>query len=264
MLADPAGEVVYVSTPIGLHAFHGRSVLNANKHFWCEKPLAETLADVLDLESLSRERGLSLAEGYMYLYHPQFGYLRELVDSGVLGQVRSITCRFGIPPLERPGFRSDPELGGGAFLDVGSYLISATTALFRETTPAVLYSRIDTASGSRVNTGGQAVLRSQSGVYITLEWGVDCAYRNEIDVWGSEGSVSSDRIFSKAADYVPRFRFVDLKGREEFRTGRAGNHFGSMFESFRTLVDNPLAAEGERGEIVRRAHLMNEIATARH
>ena len=80
MLADPAGEVVYVSTPSGLHASQGRSVLNANKHFWCEKPLAETLADVLDLESLSRERGLSLAEGYMYLYHPQFGYLRELVD----------------------------------------------------------------------------------------------------------------------------------------------------------------------------------------
>ena len=40
MLADPAVEAVYLSTPIGLHADQGRAVLAAGKHLWCEKPLA--------------------------------------------------------------------------------------------------------------------------------------------------------------------------------------------------------------------------------
>jgi len=262
MFEDSKVDTIYVSTPIGLHASHGKSVLVAKKHLWCEKPLAATQAQVLTLVGLSRELGLTLAEGYMYLYHPQFLYLKELLDSEALGDLRNVTCRFGIPPLERPGFRNDPELGGGAFLDVGSYLISAVTALFPESTPEILFTKIDTAPGSRVDSGGRAILRYLSGVYVTLEWGINCAYRNEIDLWGSTGSVFSERFFSKPADYVPRFRFLDLRGRESYTTCRSGNHFVSMFEEFRMRADDPVEAEKERAAIGQRASLMNEVVKA--
>ena len=259
MLENSRIDIVYVSTPIGLHASHGTSVLLANKHLWCEKPLAGSEAQVLTLVGLSREHGLTLAEGYMYLYHPQFLYLKDLLDSEALGQLRNVTCRFGIPPLERAGFRNDPDLGGGAFLDVGSYLISAVTALFPESAPTVVFSRIDAEPGSRVDHRGRAILQYESGTYVNLEWGINCSYRNEIDLWGSMGSVSSERFFSKPADHLPRFRFLDLNGRESYRTGLAGNHFVNMFEAFRVLVDDPVRAETERAMIARRAHLMKDV-----
>lgn len=262
MLEDSNVDVVYVSTPIGLHASHGMSVLLAKKHLWCEKPLAASQSQVLALIGLSREVGLSLAEGYMYLYHPQFLYLKELVDSEAFGQLQNIAFRFGIPPMERPGFRNNPELGGGAYLDVCSYLISAVTALFPESMPTVLISRIDTAPGSKVDTGGRAILRYECGPYVTLEWGINCAYRNETDLWGSTGSVSSERFFSKPADHIPRFRFLDLNGRERYMTVQPGNHFVRMFEAFRKLAGNPIEAEKERAVIARRARLMNEVAHA--
>lgn len=259
MLADPKVDVVYLSTPIGLHALHGRTVLMADKHLWCEKPLGENADQVTSLLGLSRERGVTLGEGFMYLYHPQFKYLRELLWSGRLGQIHSIACRFGLPPLVHPGFRIDPQLGGGAFLDVGSYPISAAASFFPDSAPDILLAEITRAPGSPVDSAGRAVLRYENDVCVALEWGINRAYRSEIDFWGNEGSVSSERVFSKPADYVPRFRFLDLHGKESSESGKADNHFVAMIKSFRSLVDDSVGAERERLLIGRRAQLADSI-----
>ena len=258
MLADSDTDVVYVSTPTGLHADHGQLVLAADKHLWCEKPMCETAAQAEELVTLSRERGLSIAEAFMYLYHHQFSYLRGVLAAGRLGSVLSVTCRFGIPPLQNPGFRVYPELGGGAFLDVGSYPISALTSLF-PTEPVVSFSEIVVADGSRVDTVGRALLRYDAVLSATLEWRTGASYRNEIDVWGTDGSVSTERLFSKPADHVPRFRFLDLNGRETMELGEAGNQFEAMFRAFIGFIDDPEKAEKERALIVRRARLADRI-----
>lgn len=262
MLQDRMVKVVYLSTPIGLHAAQGKSVLLARKHLWCEKPLATNLTQAFELVSLSRKNGVSLAEGFMYLYHPHFLHLREILSSGRLGNLQQLSLRFGIPPLDKPGFRTDAALGGGAFLDVGSYLISAVTALLPGSAPEVLLSEITVSSGSPVDTSGQAILRypgSKDPVNVILEWGINRAYRNEIDLWGSTGSVSSERVFSKPPDYVPKFRYLDLHGDESHELGHAANHFVAMFQTFCEFTHNPQAAESERFEIVRRAELIEKI-----
>ena len=102
MIGDPQLDAVYLSTPIGLHAAHGRKVLGAHKHLWCEKPLAVDSEEATMLIELSRQRGVTLGEGFMYLYHHQFLYLREVLQSPRIGCLQSIWCRFGIPPLEHP------------------------------------------------------------------------------------------------------------------------------------------------------------------
>jgi NDP-hexose-3-ketoreductase len=259
MLADSDVDVVYVSTPTGLHADHGRLVLLANKHLWCEKPICETAALAQALVTLARNRGVTIAEAFMYLYHNQFSYLRAVVAAGRLGHVHSVTCRFGIPPLENPGFRIHPELGGGAFLDVGSYPISALSSLFPSWDPVVSFSEVIVAEGSPVDTSGRALLRYDADLTATLEWRTGAAYRNEIDLWGSDGSVATERLFSKPAGYVPKFRFLDLKGRETLELGEAGNHFQAMFRAFIDFLDDPVRAENERALIVRRARLADRI-----
>ena len=266
MLQDRSVDIVYLSTPIGLHAAQGTSVLLANKHLWCEKPLATNLAQAFELVRISRERGVTLAEGFMYLYHSHFLQLREIVCSGRIGSLKQVTIRFGIPPLEIPGFRNQAALGGGAFLDVGSYTISAITALLAGSAPEVLLSEIVVAPGSSVDTTGQGILRYQASgnpVNVILEWGSNCAYRNEIDLWGSTGSVASEHIFSKPPDYIPKFRFLDLRGKENYEDGRAENHFVAMFKAFRGFIHSPEAAEGERIEIIRRADLIDKIQRSR-
>jgi len=262
MLSDTQVDVVYISTPIGLHAAQGELVLAANKHLWCEKPLSNALTDTESLVQISRERGLSLAEGFMYLYHPQFLAIRESLASGVIGRPQTITLWFGIPALEHPGFRADPRLGGGAFWDVGSYPISAVTMLIPQPEPQIEYSGRATMPGHLVDTSGSATIRYDNGIRAELEWRTHCAYRNEIDIWGTEGSVFSDRIFSKPDDYIPTLKFLDRNGRERVEAVRPENHFIAMFTAFRNLVFNSVDAENERIMITRRARLMNKIENA--
>ncbi len=258
LLGDARVDVVYLVTPIGLHAVQGRAVLAAGKHLWCEKPLAERPDQVEPLVALSRDRRLTLAEGFMYLHHPQFEALQALVRSS-LGQVHTVTCRFGIPTLVRPGFRINRGLGGGAFLDVGAYPISAMVALFSTEEPCVAFAEICTPPGSPVDTDGRAIFRYPDGCSGVLEWRTGTAYRNEIDVWGTQGSVYSERIFSKPADYAPKLRVLDAQGNARYDSVEMANHFLRMFSAFRGFVENEEGAEEERTLIERRARLVGAV-----
>lgn len=262
MLRDPQVDIVYVATPIGLHAEHGMRVLDAGKHLWCEKPLSCRLQDTMALLERSRNRGLAVCEGFMYLYHPHFLALLGYLAEGRLGSIRSIGCQFGIPGLEHPGFRTDPALGGGALLDVGCYPVSAIEALFPEQSPYVAYARIATEDGSAVDTDGDAVIVMPNGVVAHLEWRINCSYRNRLDIWGEKGSVFSDKIFSKPANHVPVFHFRDTHGAETTEYGEANDHFSSMLRSFGGMVDDVQLAEAERRRIVRRAEMLDRIWTA--
>jgi NDP-hexose-3-ketoreductase len=258
MLEDPEVDVVYLSTPTGLHAPQGQSVLLSGKHLWCEKPLATNGGDVAGLTRLSRERGVVLAEAFMYLYHPQFAYLGTVLNSGVLGYIQTVTCRFGIPALDRPSFRSSRELGGGAFLDVACYPISAVVSLFPDAGLEVAFSEILAEASSPVDNAGSARLCG-GAMRVALEWRVGSSYRNEIDFWGENGSLYSEKLFSKPSDYVPRFQFKDLNGAARVESGQPANQFERMFLAFLDMLSDAPAAERERMRIERCAALMDSV-----
>jgi len=262
MLSDTRVDVVYVATPIGLHAEHGRAVLAARKHFWSEKPFTSRLVDTLELIERSRELGLSACEAHMYLHHPQFSQLVAYMSSGRLGRILSVYCKFGIPRMSHAGFRLDPQLGGGAFLDVGCYPISAVRALFPEDSIVVSHSKVAAREGSLVDTDGHCVLELSDRTTVTLEWRTHAAYRNEIEIWGTDGSVFTEMLFSKAATYRPAFRLCDSQGSKTIEYCEAANHFQRMLEAFRQAVDHSDAMERERWAVAQRAVLMDEIWTA--
>jgi len=259
MLEDQEVDVVYVATPIGLHAEHGRCVLQAGKHLWCEKPLAMNLDATLDLLGMARRKRLSVCEALMYLYHPQFQQLRAYMTGGRLGTVLSAGSRFGIPKLEYASFRSDRSLGGGALFDLGCYPVSAIHALFPEHETRVVTSHVGTRAGSAVDTDGTTVLEVANGVTAHLEWRIDCAYRNELTLWGTEGSVSTHQIFSKPPTYVPEFELRDLRGVATVETGVAADHFAAMLDRFARVTNGTVDEHPEHTRIVQTARVMDEI-----
>jgi predicted dehydrogenase len=259
MLRDGEIDVVYLATPIALHAEHGRRVLEAGKHLWCEKPLATSRDAVYDLMERSVQGGLAMCEGHMYLHHPQFQQLFRYVKAGRLGRVTSLACRFGIPRLDRAGFRSDPALGGGALFDVGCYPISAIHALFPDETARVAYASVHFRDGGALDTDGQALLELSNGVAAHLEWRINSSYRNEIDVWGDRGSAFTDKIFSKPYDYLPQFRLRDERGVETIEVGQPANHFVLMLQNFTRMLHDREALESERCRIMHSVEVMDRI-----
>jgi predicted dehydrogenase len=91
VLRDPSVEAVALSTPVSTHAELAAAALEAGKHVFVEKPLADSSADARELIELARERELVLMPGHTFLYSPPVVLSRELIERGDLGRVYFIS-----------------------------------------------------------------------------------------------------------------------------------------------------------------------------
>lgn len=263
VLSNAEIDTVYVATPNGLHYQNCLAALNAGKNVLCEKSLTTSLGHSLELIELARRHKVFLGEAFMYLFHPQYIELKRLLSSGALGRLTTITCEFGVPLQDRPGFRRNTALGGGAFWDVACYQLSLLTQLFDQA-PDVLKAYMEKpGSGASVtDEAGTALLRLQPGAYAFLAWGYARAYRNHLLVWGDVGSAAIDRIFSKAADHDSRIEIYDQFGnRRDLPTGRA-NAFVNMLNDIGDHMDRTECREEFSAAAERQALVMQSVLQA--
>jgi predicted dehydrogenase len=90
VLADPEVDAVAIATSVPTHRALAERVLEAGKHVFVEKPLALNAADARLLADLAAERGLLLFVGHLLVHHPGVKKLKELCESGTLGETRYI------------------------------------------------------------------------------------------------------------------------------------------------------------------------------
>lgn len=262
MLSDDRVQAVVVTTPTGLHLQHGLRVLEAEKHLCCEKPMTHSYQSTCRLFELAAEKGVSAMSGLMYKYHPQFLALNRIVKERALGELKSLSIKFGMPTLNVDTFRDDPELGGGASLDMSCYPLSVAYQLLTRP-PELRCASVSTQAGSRTDTDGWAVLEGE-GVVIGCEWGMGRAYQNGLQVWGAEGLITCDRAFTKEDDYDSTLVLYDERGTQSsvIQTGRASS-YRSMIETFAASVNEPEFFVAERAETEWCAMMTDKILRGR-
>jgi D-xylose 1-dehydrogenase (NADP+, D-xylono-1,5-lactone-forming) len=185
LLADDEVDAVYVSLPNGLHVDWSARSLEAGKHVLCEKPLDRRAADVERAFAAAEAAGRVLTEAFMWRHNPQTRRLRELLNEGAVGAVRTIRASFSFP-LARPGdVRWAPELDGGALMDVGCYCVSGARLVAGAEPVRVRGAQVTTESG--VDTRFAAVLEFPGDVLATFDCGFDVAHRHDLEVAGEEG-----------------------------------------------------------------------------
>lgn len=210
LLEDPDIEAVYISLPNGLHIPWTLRALEAGKHVLCEKPFSRRAEDVERAFDLAESLGLVLSEAFMYRHHPQTAKLAELVAQQAIGQLRVVRAAFSFPlAAERGGddTRFDPELDGGAMMDVGCYCVNAIRLLAGEP-ERVAAEQVLGPSGVDVVFAG--TLSHAAGVVAHFDCGFVLPRRSELEVVGEEGSlfvatpfqVSSPGIELRRADGV--------------------------------------------------------------
>ena len=120
LLADKAVDVIYVATPTHLHRDHALACVAAGKHVVCEKPFALSVAEAREVFDAARAGGVFVMEALWTRFQPAVRLIREVIDSGEIGEVRFAEGAFGlaISHKERIVRR---EMGGGAILDLGIY-----------------------------------------------------------------------------------------------------------------------------------------------
>ncbi|MDU4094443.1 MAG: Gfo/Idh/MocA family oxidoreductase [Pantoea sp.] len=125
LLADPQVEAVYIATPHASHFSWMKQALEQGKHLLVEKAITVSSDELNEINCLAAEKQLIVAEAMTLFHMPLFRQLKQLLDSGRLGKLKMIQVSFGTLKEDDPSNRFfNPELAGGALLDIGTYALS--------------------------------------------------------------------------------------------------------------------------------------------
>ena len=125
LLDDKNVEAIYISLPNSLHIPWSIKAIQAGKHVICEKPLALNAAEVQSAIAAHDQTNLLFMEASWNRWHPRTVRIEELVDSGAIGNLKSIHTAFTYDGLSNDNIRLKPKLGGGALYDLGPYSAAA-------------------------------------------------------------------------------------------------------------------------------------------
>jgi predicted dehydrogenase len=127
---DPDVNVVYISTPHSLHKENTLMCLRAGKSVLCEKPFAINAKEATEMIQFARQRQLFLMEAMWTRFFPLMTRVREMIASGIIGEVRMVMADFGYRSDDQKNWVFDPNFGGGGLLDVGIYPLSFSHWIF--------------------------------------------------------------------------------------------------------------------------------------
>ena len=193
LLADSTVDAIYISLPNSLHAEWTIRALDAGKHVLCEKPLALTVDDVDRIAEAAARSARIAAEAFMYRSHPLTAAAESVVRDGHLGTVRVIRGAFTFPLTRERDIRLDAGLGGGSLWDVGCYPVSYSCMLIGE-------APIDVIGWQELSPGGidlafTGMLRFSNDVVAQFDAGFRAAFRAEMEIVGTDGSLRVERAF---------------------------------------------------------------------
>lgn len=125
MLADPAIDCVYVAVPNQFHHAHILQALKAGKHVLCEKAITLNQAELEEAVQTAKDNQVILQEAMTIFNMPLFKELNRIIQTGKLGKLKMIQAPFGSYKEPDPTNRFfNPQLAGGALLDIGIYAVS--------------------------------------------------------------------------------------------------------------------------------------------
>jgi predicted dehydrogenase len=187
LVADPDVNVVYIGTPHPFHKDNALLSLEAGKAVLLEKPFTINAGEAEEVITLAREKGLFLMEAMWARYIPIVVKLRELLTEGAIGEVRMLTADLGFRSEFDPKSRLfDPELGGGALLDVGIYPISFASMVLG--TPSRIVS-LATMGQTGVDEQAGIVFGYDGGQLAILHTALQTSTVIEATVMGTEGKI---------------------------------------------------------------------------
>ena len=184
---DPEVDVIYVATPHSHHYDNVLLALSNNKHVLNEKAVTINAAQAEECIDLAREKGLFLMEAMWARYNPHMVQARQWVDEGLIGDIQQVFADLSVFfPFDAASRMYNPELGGGALLDLGIYPISF--AHYWLGTPDDVWS-VAFLGETGVDEHVSAMFAYESGKTAQLTFSVRVAGTKEAVIVGDKGII---------------------------------------------------------------------------
>lgn len=188
LVNDPEVDAIYIGTPHPFHKDNALLALRAGKAVLCEKPFTVNSVELEEVVAYAREQKLFLMEAMWSRYIPAIVKVREWIAEGRIGEIRLVKADLGFKADWNPeGRLLNPELGGGALLDVGIYPISFASMVLGPH-PEKISSTVHIGE-TGVDEHFSLLLSYGNGVTASLNGGVRLSMLEEAHVFGTEGHI---------------------------------------------------------------------------
>ncbi len=188
-IAESNADLVWISTVNSQHAELAQAALDAGRDVVIDKPATTSLDEARGLVEIAAKRGRMVAEATVYPFHPQVAAaLRLFAEAG--SSPTQLLAAFSFPELPPANFRHDPDLGGGAFLDLGPYALSIGRVFFDDRPRQILCQPI---TGDR---GFSLLITYSEGRSLVGHFGTTTGYVNRLLLLGPHVSLTIDRAFT--------------------------------------------------------------------
>lgn len=226
LVQDPEVDIIYIATPHPQHIDTALLALKAGKHVLVEKPFTLNADESRTLVRYAHEHNLVILEAMWTRFLPHIRRIHEIINSGALGTLQSVTAEHRQSLPTDPKHRLNSlELGGGALLDLGIYPISFAVDILGAPTSIEAIARFkDTGVDAETAT----IMHHENGAISTTVSALDCTGVNQAVINGSEARIVIDPVW-----YTPTsFRLEDYAGNiiEEFNQTVDGR--GMQFQAF--------------------------------
>ena len=188
LLADSEIDAIYNPLPNHLHVPWTIRAAEAGKHVLCEKPLGMSAEEAASLLAVRARTGVKIGEAFMVNCHPQWIRLRELLEEGRIGELRSVFGFFSYHNVNPANIRNRVEVGGGALMDIGCYMIHAARYAFREE-PARVVGTIDRDPAMKTDRLTSALMEFPGGRQAVFTCSTQLAPYQRLHFLGAKGRI---------------------------------------------------------------------------
>ncbi|GAB2604922.1 Gfo/Idh/MocA family protein [Pseudactinotalea suaedae] len=190
LVADPEVEAVYVASPHSEHRDHALLAIEAGKHVLVEKSFTRNAAEAREVLDAARERGVFAMEAMWSRFLPHMAALRDVIGSGAIGDVVTLVASHGQAIAHVPRM-AQPELAGGALLDLGIYPVAFAFDILGE--PRSVH-----ATGQLTEAGVDATLAITFGyeaAVAQLSTTMLARTHNVAEIAGTAGRITAEATF---------------------------------------------------------------------
>ena len=237
LLNNPDIDAIYLPMANEEHAEWAIKAIEQGKHVLIEKPMTLDVAEIELIEQAAIKHNVHVMEGFMYIFHPQHDAVAELIESGAIGEVRTVRTIFSFPmkPARLYRVNRDIDNGGGAMWDIGPYAIHTARHWFKTEPLGVTALANLNEHGADISLSG--VLDYGNGKFAQFDMSFERARRSEYEIIGTLGGIKCETVWNNPTD-LPNITWWTDAGEQHQLTLPAANHFDLEIEHFSDCVLN--------------------------
>lgn len=194
LVRDADVDVIYIAVPHTEHKNMAKLCIQNKKAVLCEKPFTINSRDAEELIDTAYEYKVFLMEAMWTKFLPASLKVKEWVDKGRIGKILHIKASFGFASIfDKDNRLYNPNLGGGALLDVGIYPISYTTFLLNKTPDRIISSAV--IGDSQVDEQNIMIFQYEDGIMADLSSSISAGFGDGAIIVGDKGVIRVDKFW---------------------------------------------------------------------